>query len=209
MLALDDKRRCEAHDGAVGVLASARLRAISASQHAARARRTRGSISTPIEEALAAHVGDRRMVAVARSSPSRYVALRARARVAELLASEQIECRVADRRGERVAAERAAVVAGREHAPSRRRGRRNALTGNSPPPSALPSDQAVGAHRPRGRRRAARPVRPRPVCTSSADHQHVVARADLAHRARGSRPAARRCRPRPGPARRGTPRCAA
>ena len=36
-----------------------------------------------------------------------------------------------------------------------------------------------------------RPVRPRPVCTSSADHQDVVPRADLAHARAGSRPAAR------------------
>jgi 4-hydroxybenzoate polyprenyltransferase len=111
VLALDDQRRRESDHGAVRVLA----------QHAAReqavadlARAGEGRIDLDADEqALAAHFGDRRMVERAQLG-EQLVAADARL-LGQALLLQQIERGRADRCGECVAAEGAAVVAGREY----------------------------------------------------------------------------------------------
>ena len=104
--------------------------------------------------------------------------------------AEQLDHRRADRAGERVAAERRAVLAGLEHAEHvrvRRPPRRPARCRRRAP---CPARTCRG-RRPRGRRRRSSPVRPRPDWISSAMNSTPRSRCRARGRRRGSRPAAR------------------
>src|SRR5258706_6933681 len=141
LLAIDDERRCEARDRAVRVLAQ---NAVLEERFDELARgRKLGRDLHPDQQTLAADFRDRRTLD--RLQALEQVLAHLRGALGQLLVDEEIERRESHRRGERVAAERAAVVAGLEYAQhflarAERRDR------DQPAAQRLAEDDAVGLH---------------------------------------------------------------
>ena len=143
----------------------------------------------------------------ARSLFEQILALRGRA-LGEPLVDEHAQRRASDGRGERVAAERAAVVAGAKQRHDRA-AREHGRHGIDAAAERLAEHEhvGVGARLVVVREHLARAPQPG---LNLVEHEQHVSRA--AKRARGgeiAQSAARRCRPRPGSARRGTRPCSA
>ena len=139
------------------------------------------------QQALAAHFGDRRVVDRAQLG-EQLVAAHARL-LAQALAQQQVERGDADRRGERVAAEGAAVVAGMEDRHDLLAGEEGADRQQAAA-ERLAEHQAVGADAfvVAGEQRAGAAEAGLHLV---ADQQDAAPGADLARLAPGSRPAAR------------------
>ena len=123
-----------------------------------------------------------------------------------LAGGQQPDDRAADRAGQRVAAERRAVLARACSTPSTSRSATTAETGTMPPPSALPSRYTSGTT-PSWSQAKVSPVRPRPDWISSAMNSTLRSVHSSPDARPGSRPAGRARRPRPGSARAARRRC--
>ena len=122
-----------------------------------------------------------------------------------LAGAQQPQDLEADRAGERVAAERRAVLAGPEHARARRASTPRPRPATMPPPSALPRTYTSGCT-PSCSHANVRPVRPEPGLDLVGDQQHAALGAELTGAPQVALGRHDDARPRPGSARPGTPR---